>query len=114
MRQAAHITRVQCSFFCDMMLMWLGTTKDYILDLQDLMVAQRLRALTVALTGDATKLEGAGVRGLEWEEGERSSPPASTSGRKEEDTAIPMCDSASLHSASLHAFVIVCTMENLL
>ncbi|CAL8464060.1 g3595 [Coccomyxa elongata] len=43
-----------------------------------------------AAQGDATKLEGAGVRRLEWEEGERSSPPASTSGRKEEDTAISM------------------------
>jgi hypothetical protein len=45
--------------------------------------------------GDAEKLQGAGVRGFEWEQGsdERSSPPASTSGRDlEEETVFPMCD----------------------
>lgn len=44
--------------------------------------------------GDADKLQGSGVKGFEWDEGspERSSPPATTSGRRsEEEMPFPMC-----------------------
>ena len=75
---------------------------------------ERLKALIVAPTGDATKLEGAGVRGLEWEEGERSRPPASTSGRKEEDSAIPMCDSSPACTPQQSCYMIVLRHKALL